>query len=310
MFQYTENSAQSDFYIFLPNKLDFNVEFLEKVSEMHEKILDTKCKNIKITKSDQYAIYQKICLVYLLCIWRSCVDEGKTILYSEKLYKKILNIHKEDGRQFVEMELNDYVKSETGMYYVFESDNDLDKPIQAIAKILVRKNVTLNSGMLEEFLKTTIGEIFSNCFNHSDSKCAFFMCDIQKINNEYFLSVVIFDYGKTIVSNVREHLKDEDLTEIECMKWAIKTGNTTRNGSGGYGLPTIIDYIENAEGLLYIASGGVYLEYQQGNTNIKYSLSEFKGTNVTFQVKLFNTSKILAYDDTQKKIKSISLDSI
>lgn len=223
----------------------------------------------------------------MLCIWSSCVDEGKTILYSEKLYKKILNIHKEDGRQFVEMELNDYVKSETGMYYVFESDNDLDKPIQAIAKILVRKNVTLNSGMLEEFLKTTIGEIFSNCFNHSDSKCAFFMCDIQKINNEYFLSVVIFDYGKTIVSNVREHLKDEDLTEIECMKWAIKTGNTTRNGSGG-----------------------VYLEYQQGNTNIKYSLSEFKGTNVTFQVKLFNTSKILAYDDTQKKIKSISLDSI
>lgn len=40
MFQYTENSAQSDFYIFLPNKLDFNVEFLEKVSEMREKILD------------------------------------------------------------------------------------------------------------------------------------------------------------------------------------------------------------------------------------------------------------------------------
>lgn len=311
MFEYMENSLQSDFYVLLPNRLEFNIEFLEKISEMREKILNTKCKSIKVTKSDQYPQYPKICLTYLICILRSCGVEGKSILYSEKLYKKILNIHREDGRQFVGMEeVEDYITSETGRYYVFESDDDLDKPIQNIAEILVNKSVTLNSSALKEFLKTTIGEIFSNCFNHSDSEKAYFICDIQKILNEYYLSVVIFDYGKTIISNVKEHFKNENITDIECMEWAIQLGNTTRNGSGGYGLPTIIDYIENVEGVLYIASGDVYLEYQNGNTNVKHSLAEFKGTNVTFQVKLFNTSKILMYDDTQKKVASISLDSI
>lgn len=136
------------------------------------------------------------------------------------------------------------------------------------------------------------------------------MCDVHKIYNEYYLSVVIFDYGKTIVSNVKEYFRDKKITDIECMEWAIQNGNTTRSGSGGYGLPTIIDYIQNAEGILYIASDDVYLEYQAGNINIKYSLSEFKGTNVAFQVKLFNTSKVLTYDDVQKRVASISLDSI
>ncbi len=310
MFKYIESPGKSDFYVYLPNKLEFNVEFLENVSDMRKRVLNTECKNIKITKNDQYPQYSKICLMYLLCTLSLCMSEGKIVLCSHKLYKRLLDIHKADGRQFVEMDIDDYIQSKTGKYYVFDADTDLDKPVQAIARILVNRNVTLNSKALEEFLKTTIGEIFSNCFNHSDSKQVYFMCDVHKIYNEYYLSVVIFDYGKTIVSNVKEYFGDKKITDIECMEWAIQNGNTTRSGSGGYGLPTIIDYIQNAEGILYIASDDVYLEYQAGNINIKYSLSEFKGTNVAFQVKLFNTSKVLTYDDVQKRVASISLDSI
>jgi hypothetical protein len=39
------------------------------------------------------------------------------------------------------------------------------------------------------------------------------------------------------------------------MEWAMGYGATTRQGSGGYGLPTMLDYVKKINGSLYIISG-------------------------------------------------------
>ena len=56
----------------------------------------------------------------------------------------------------------------------------------------------------------------------------------------------VTDYGKTIIHNVRKYQEkycDREMESSECINWALGEGNTTRRGSGGYGLPTLIDYV-------------------------------------------------------------------
>ena len=42
---------------------------------------------------------------------------------------------------------------------------------------------------------------------------------------------------------------------MNALKWAIQSGNTTKESSGGYGLPMLISYIKAVHGELSIFSG-------------------------------------------------------
>ena len=77
--------------------------------------------------------------------------------------------------------------------------------MQILVDFITDKNLILENA--KEFLVTTIGEIFSNAFNHSDRNQVFFMYDIEWNNDKFFLVINITDYGKTITGNVQEYQK-------------------------------------------------------------------------------------------------------
>ena len=83
-------------------------------------------------------------------------------------------------------------------------------------------------------------------------------------------------------------------------------------GSGGYGLPTLIDYMKAAKGDLYIFSGEACYLLLNGENDSTFDVDNgiFFGTSVAFKVKLNQNSFILNYDDENRKIDSISLSDI
>ena len=88
-------------------------------------------------------------------------------------------------------------------------------------------------------------------------------------------------------------------------------GNTTREGSGGYGLPTLIEYLQKVNGELCIFSGNAYYMLKSDGSQITdMSRGYLSGTNVTFKIKLFNFDKMVFLDPTGESIEAISLDQL
>lgn len=83
------------------------------------------------------------------------------------------------------------------------------------------------------------------------------------------------------------------------MSWAIKRGHTTREGSGGYGLDMLINYIKIVKGMLLIFSGNAYYSLEpNGKIRIEENQNElFCGTSVTFKIKLFDTDNVISYQN-------------
>lgn len=140
------------------------------------------------------------------------------------------------------------------------------------------------------------------------------MYDIVYNDGDFYLVVNVTDYGKTIVYNVNNYQRsigNKQMTNIECIEWAIQYGNTTRIGSGGYGLPSLIQYIKEANGELYILSGSGNYFVKGKYEKIEQSKGFFKGTSVTFKIKLYDTSRIIKYNENSNKVSAVmSLDDI
>ena len=87
-------------------------------------------------------------------------------------------------------------------------------------------------------------------------------------------------------------------------------GNTTRLGSGGYGLPTLIDYVSKIKGELLIFSGDAIYALKGTKANILNAKGDFYGTSISMKIPLFDTSQAIMYDEESNKIVSIDLDKI
>lgn len=221
-------------------------------------------------------------------------------------------VKRQTGENYrTEINFLDLVFDDTPQYYIFYGDKNTDKPIKHIVDIISSLSVSLNPDEFSDFLVTTIGEIFSNSTNHSEQDEVYFMFDVElEKDNSYYLSVNIIDYGTTIVHNVRRFKKDDELSGTDCMNWAIQKGNTTREGSGGYGLSTLIEYIKAVKGSLYIFSGDSHFILNPNNKSFTGSIEKelFCGTSVTFKVKLFDFDNVLTYKSGS--IGSINLASL
>ena len=97
---------------------------------------------------------------------------------------------------------------------------------------------------------------------------------------------------------------------MNALKWAIQSGNTTKESSGGYGLPMLISYIKAVHGELLIFSGAEHYNLKNEMETINGEEIYFPGTSIIFKVKLFEMDNVIMYDQVQNKIESISLDNI
>lgn len=102
----------------------------------------------------------------------------------------------------------------------------------------------------------------------------------------------------------------EDVKEFLITTWAIQPGNTTRSGSGGYGLPTLVDYVSKVKGELLIFSGECLYALKGTSIHILDSKGYFFGTSVSMKIPVFDNSNMILYDKEQNEIISINLDEL
>ena len=317
MFTYDFDREKKCMYIFLPTHLELGYEFLTAMSELIDKCLISGGNEVKIIciACDEKADYDKMSMAYL---WNVCIymSKVKSVRYNSYLYEKVASsVSVEDGAKFKDINFERELVKENLTYYDFHGDKDVQKPVDEIVRILIENNLTIESETVKEFLSTTVGEIFSNSINHSEQDEIFLMYDIIHKDGEFYLCINVIDYGATIVSNVMKYRYYEegykgDLNGKECMEWAIQSGHTTRYGSGGYGLPTLISYVKSTNGVLYILSDSADYCLEIGNEKISLTKGVFPGTSITFMVKLYDTERILHYDKKNERIMSINLDQI
>lgn len=314
VFEYDFDKNTKNLLVNLPDKLEFNYSFLRRVSEMTKRINELKCEHLKVLCKEN-SEYDNLSKAYIFNILRQ-VSSRIDVKWNKELNTVITStIHSKEGENFSDIEdIAKIILDKNLYYYRFHGDVGIDKPIEEISKLLISKNIVIDANEIKEFLSTTIGEIFSNSINHSEQDELFFMYDIESIAEDFYLCVNIVDYGTTIVDNVKKffaRVKSTVISSCESLKWAIQSGNTTREGSGGYGLPTLISYIKEVNGELYIFSGDAYYALK-GEVERTASMEDgcFDGTSVTFKVKLFETSKAIKYDHDNDKVVSISLDDI
>lgn len=308
MFEYNYNPKTHELYVDLPQTIMFDYDFHCDVTGLLLHSLGNNKISDVIISCKWDADYDKMSKAYLLNVFRYLL-RYRRVKWNRALQEKITStVSIRDGAKFREIRMGDELQRSDQFSYLFQGDKNVQKPVNEITKLLVDKNITLDEDEIREFLSTTIGEIFSNSINHSNQNEVFFMFDIHYEKDEFYLCVNVIDYGTTIISNVKDFLKTEQSHEF-CMNWAIQSGNTTRAGSGGYGLPTLIKYIQEMKGTLYIVSGDVFYRLENNRETIRAVKGFFYGTSITFMVKLYN-GDIMRFDKEHQQIQSISLDDI
>lgn len=300
----------------LPNRLVFNVYFLIYMDCLVKRAIENdRIETVRVV-CPEIINYDNMCKAYIINILTYINKFPNKGVYINSIFKsRIQNqVMTKEGKDFnKDSDLNELIRNQELEYYTFNGKEDTSGAINHVSSLLVNSMLSINPDKLKDFLNTTIGEIFSNSCNHSDQQEVFFASFVDKsYNGDIFLTVSIIDYGKTIVNNVKEYLNIEFISGAECIDWAIKPANTTRMGSGGYGLPTLIDYMKAAKGDLYIFSGEACYLLLNGENDSTFDVDNgiFFGTSVAFKVKLNQNSFILNYDDENRKIDSISLSDI
>lgn len=141
----------------------------------------------------------------------------------------------------------------------------------------------------EELANEIIGnvyEIFTNAFEHSESKHGVFICGQRypKLNQ---LRFTLVDFGKGIPKNVKEYLDDPHMPVETALRWAMVKRNSTRRNTeyeGGLGLDVLGSFIENNHGKLEIYSEEGYLLLDDEGISTQVVSGFFPGTiiNISF----------------------------
>lgn len=311
MFEYNYNSKTKVLDIMLPKVMQFNFGFMNDITDMIKNIEDRECSKIRVSCKEEPS-YSKMCKAYIYNVLRE-LCKTHSILWNRELNDAVTSsVSTTSGSKFTSINLTKVVTADMLNDYKFRQEQDVNKPIEELAKLIVDKNYTIRENAVKEFLTTTIGEIFSNAFLHSARDELSLIYDIELKNDNFYLCVTVLDYGNTIGKNVRDYFKEkgEEIEGEACIAWAIVERNTTRKGSGGYGLPSLIDCIWSTRGELNIFSGDSYYRLKNSEEKIEKSYGFFPGTSVMFRIKLFETENIIAYDEINKKVTGISLANL
>lgn len=313
MFSYNKNQKRGQIFVTIPNRIKYNFEFLNDITELIEKVINSKCNELLVSCDSSNIDINKMGAVYL---YNTLIFLAKYInIYVIRELSQIFDerVSHADGSKFQKIDLYNNPSDVSQQCYCFKDDKAVNKTAQIVVDFITEHNLVLKLEDAKEFLVTTIGEIFSNAFNHSNENKVYFMYDIEIQDNKVFLVINVTDYGKTIVGNVQDYQKTmykKEFSPRESIIWAIQNGHTTRVGSGGYGLPTLIDYVKEIEGELLIFSDCCMYTLKGINENILYSNGIFTGTSVSMKIPLYDTTKVLVCDKKNNQVKTIKLDQI
>lgn len=162
---------------------------------------------------------------------------------------------------------------------------DEDSIIEYINRILELAPIELSSNA-ESYVFKNIYEIFSNSSDHSNATHGVFSCG-HWMPNKKCLVFSVYDTGIGIPALIKSKI-DSNLNSSDALKWALKTGNSTKqlcNGTPrGLGLSDLLEFIGLNEGSLYILSNDIYYSYENGYETFRTVSYPIIGTMISFVI--------------------------
>ena len=143
---------------------------------------------------------------------------------------------------------------------------DEESIIDYINRILDLAPINL-SPSAEGYLFKNIYEIFSNSSDHSEAISGVYACGHWMPQKKH-LVFSVYDTGIGIPSLIKRKI-NPCLSSKEALKWALETGNSTKQLTDGtprgIGLSDLLEFVGINEGALYIQSNDVYYSYENGS---------------------------------------------
>lgn len=308
MFLYNKNLKEGKFFVSMPSKIRYNFTFLNSITGLMKEVELSQCDQIYFLSDGEKINFDKLVAAYL---FNTLIffARNRSVLVDKSLYQVFHDqVTHFTVEKFEKIDIKKISASKIQQCYSISDDKSVNQTVQILVDFIAENNLVLENA--KEFLITTIGEIFANAFGHSDEQKVFFMYDIELLEQKVYLVVNITDYGKTIIHNVQAYQEtcfQKKMNSQECIEWAMEVGHTTRLGSGGYGLPTLIDYVSKINGELLIFSGDAIYALKGTKEHILNAMGDFYGTSISMKIPLFDTSQAILYDRERKKIVSIDL---
>lgn len=310
MFEYREKTDVLS--ITIKSNIVYGIEFLKLVSEMMERIENSQCKEVHFILDNNRIVIDHISAGFLFNVMYYLNNKQDKQLYLNSMLGSVFK-KKKVFRRNEKLEKIDAIKTINGekeRNYLINGETEVRETVEGIVEFIVDNNIT--NGIIKEILITTIGEVFSNAFTHSNEESVSLIYNID-LEDKFFLVISITDFGKTIVKNVGEYIKKNgigNMDSADCLKWAMEKGNTTREKSGGFGLPTLVDYMKKVDGELTIISDDAYYVLNNGQEQISILEYSFQGTSVLLKIPILDTSKMIQYDKEKEEIISINLGKL
>jgi len=167
------------------------------------------------------------------------------------------------------------------------------------AELLSKNAMPEMTPLLRKKINESIFEIFNNAVIHGNCKNIFSCGQYYRTNKK--LDFTIVNLGTTIKANVKNYLKKK--SNQNSIRWAVKEGNTTKNGNipGGLGLSLIRGFLTINQGKMQIVSADEYLEQDEsGQIRTDIFQGDFPGTVVNLE---FNLNDPHSYCLASEQIK-------
>lgn len=147
---------------------------------------------------------------------------------------------------------------------------------------------------LKESIISKLFELYCNAYEHGILKMnlPIGVISCATFNNENkILTLVILDMGHGIAYNVRKHLDDKNLSDIEAIRWALQKGNSTKTNTPkdmarGLGFALLKEFVTLNKGGFDIYSNGghAYVDLSSGEYKIEEMNVNFTGTLVKIEI--------------------------
>lgn len=262
---------------YMPKKIQSNFTGINSLIRIYNKLLKTEEENVILNFANTYWFSGEAIALFGAITYHLYSKYNKHI-FIEKCPKHIEDLFKGNG--FCEV-ISNMENGNTKEFAVkFKHFGyDLQKGNTDCFNRYLNDELLPKLELDEEeiaYILSYLSELFINARTHGNTSEIF--CCGQKYASLSKIRFMIVDLGIGIPNNVRKIKKIDD---CESIKWSINKGNTTKNleeDTGGLGLSSVLDFINEHNGDLSIISyKGEYNYKMNISTNLPYS---FNGTIV------------------------------
>jgi len=285
------------YQFYMPRKITSDLDSINKLINIYAKVKKISEQEILFNFSSTNWMSGELVSLFGALTYNLARKYNKKILVN--ISNNIEEIFKSNKFSDVITNMNDgRLKDSSIKFMNFKSE--LEKGNNDCFDQYLREELTPKIDLYKEeidYIVTNLSEIFINSRTHGSTFDIF--CCGQKYPKINKLRLIIVDLGVGIPYNVRK--KTGQVSDIDCIKWSLTKGNTTKDlskDSGGLGLDAVLDFIKSHNGNLSIISHSGQYNYKE-NISINSDIY-FEGTIVYID---FDYTAIKDMDKLFMKIK-------